>query len=116
MEKLIAYCGLDCGKCPAFIATQKDDKEGLAKTAAQWAEQFKVEVKPEDVVCDGCITPSPKKASYCNMCEIRSCCVEKELENCALCSEYACEKLTEFFEHAPEAEEGLKEQRKAKSV
>jgi thiamine biosynthesis protein ThiC len=107
VEKLIACCGLDCGQCPAYIATQKDDQEGLAKTAAQWTEQFKVEVKPEDVICDGCTTPSPKKASYCNMCEIRSCCIGKELENCAICSDYACEKLEKFFKHAPKAREGL---------
>lgn len=52
-ENLIAYCGLDCGNCPAFIATQKNDQEGLAKTATSWKAQFNVDVKPEDVVCDG---------------------------------------------------------------
>jgi len=107
MEKLIAYCGLDCCQCPAYIATRKGDQAGLAKTAAKWSQQFNMEIKPEDVICDGCTTPSPKKSSYCNMCEIRTCCIGKELENCAACSEYACEKLVKFFEHAPEAKEGL---------
>jgi hypothetical protein len=28
MDKMIAFCGLTCTECPAFIATQKnDDKE-----------------------------------------------------------------------------------------
>lgn len=112
LAKLIAYCGLDCGKCPAYIATQKNDKKGLAKTAAQWAEQFKVSVKPEDVVCDGCATPSDKKASYCSMCEIRACCLEKGKENCALCGEYICEKLEKFFKEAPQAKENLEKIKK----
>ncbi|MCK4356498.1 DUF3795 domain-containing protein [Candidatus Bipolaricaulota bacterium] len=25
MEKMIAYCGLICTNCPAYIATQKND-------------------------------------------------------------------------------------------
>jgi len=33
--------------------------------------------------------------------------IEEGLENCAACSEYTCEKLEKFFEHAPEAKEGL---------
>jgi len=111
MEKLIACCGLDCCQCPAYVATQKDDKEGLAKTAAEWAKMFKMEIKPEDVICEGCTTPSPKKATYCGMCKIRLCCLGKELENCASCAEYACGKLKEFFKGAPEAKEGLEKVR-----
>lgn len=108
-ENLVAYCGLDCSKCPAYIATQKDDQEGLAKTAADWSARFNVDVKPADVVCDGCATPSPKKASYCNICEIRNCAIEKVVQTCASCKEYICEKLANFFKQAPEAKKGLEE-------
>lgn len=106
-DKLMAYCGLNCGKCSAYIATQNNDKEGLAKTAAQWSERFKVKIKPADVICDGCATSGKRKASYCAMCEIRICCVEKGKKNCALCGEYICEKLGKFFKQAPEAKENL---------
>ena len=114
MEKLIAYCGLDCCQCPAYIATQKDDQEGLAKTAAQWAEKFKVEVKPKDVICDGCATPSPRKASYCNICEVRLCCIGKAVDTCASCAEYICGKLKEVFKQAPQAKENLEKIRNQK--
>jgi len=107
MAKLIAYCGLDCAQCPAYIATQKNDKEGLAKTAAQWSKQFKVTVKPEGVICDGCTSPSNRKISHCAICEIRTCCVGKGKENCAFCTEYICEKLEKFFKEAPQAKENL---------
>lgn len=25
MDKMIAFCGIVCSECPAFVATQKDD-------------------------------------------------------------------------------------------
>jgi hypothetical protein len=33
MAKIQAYCGLDCGECEAYIATQINDRAGLEKTA-----------------------------------------------------------------------------------
>jgi len=114
MAELIAYCGLDCSQCPAYIATQKDDKKGLAKTAAAWSKQFGIKIKPEEVVCDGCATPSKQKSSYCAMCEIRLCCIGKGKDNCALCEEYICKKLEKFFKEAPEAKKGLEKIRKKK--
>lgn len=108
MARIIVYCGLDCGKCPAYIATQNNDKKALAKTAAEWSKEFNQEIKPDDIVCDGCVGDG-RKSSYCSVCEIRACCIEKEKDNCALCQEYICEKLKKFFEQAPQAKENLEE-------
>lgn len=109
MAKLIAYCGLDCSGCPAYMATQESDQEGLEKTAAEWSKQFGMEMKPEEIICDGCATPSERKTSYCSTCEIRVCCIEKGKENCGSCEEYMCAKLDQFLKQAPEAKEGLEE-------
>ena len=38
MKKMIAYCGLDCEKCDAYIATINDNQELRKKTAKLWAE------------------------------------------------------------------------------
>ena len=38
MKKMIAYCGLDCEKCDAYIATINDDQKLRKKTAKLWAE------------------------------------------------------------------------------
>jgi Protein of unknown function (DUF3795) len=27
MEEMIAFCGLNCAECPAFLATQENDDE-----------------------------------------------------------------------------------------
>jgi len=40
-------------------------------------------------------------------CEIRKCAKAKGIENCAHCSEYACEKLEKFFATGPEAKAQL---------
>lgn len=109
MARIIAYCGLNCSKCPAYLAAQKNDKKALAKTAAEWSKKFGQEIKPGEIICDGCVGEVGRKASYCSVCEIRACCIERDKENCALCEEYICKKLEEIFKQAPEAKEKLEE-------
>jgi hypothetical protein len=112
MEKMIAVCGLVCSDCPAFIATQKDDNEERRKVAEMWYKEYKVDVKPEEINCDGCIADSERLFRYTGICEIRKCGLEKKVKNCAYCDEYACEKLTEYFKMAPVAKTNLDEIRK----
>ena len=38
MEKMIAYCGLVCSDCGAFIATQKNDDKMRAEVAIYGTE------------------------------------------------------------------------------
>ncbi len=106
MSKMIAYCGLDCSNCPTFLATQNDDDVAREKTAALYAEKFGLNLPKEEINCDGCLSASGKKIGYCRVCEIRSCCLERGLENCAHC-EQPCEKLVRFHQFSPEARAGL---------
>lgn len=103
MEKMIAYCGLVCTECPAYIATQNDDQEALKKVAKQWSKEFNASFAPEDCICDGCLSSTGRLSSYCHECKIRACGVEKKVRNCAHCTEYACQELETFFGFAPEA-------------
>ena len=109
MDKLISYCGLVCSTCPAFIATRDNDDAKRKQTAEEWSKQFKSEIKPEDINCRGCVTTVGKLFQYCTVCEIRKCGVEKKIENCAGCPDYACEKLSAFFAMAPDAKKNLDE-------
>jgi len=104
---MISCCGLDCSKCEAYLATQADDDNKRAETAKQWTARYKVDIKPEHINCDGCRAEG-KKFFYCSdICELRKCCLEKNIDNCAVCDEYACGKLEKFFEQAPQTREAL---------
>ena len=106
MEKMIAFCGLICTECPAFLATKDDDNDARRKTAEMWSSQYGLELKPEDINCDGCLS-SGRLWNHCNICEIRKCGQQKGLENCAHCDEYACEKLDNFFKVVPHSKTTL---------
>jgi len=112
MNKIIAFCGLTCTECLAFIATQKDDDKEREKVAKVWSKEFKRKIKPEEINCDGCLEESGRLFNYCKVCIIRECGKEKVVENCAYCDDYACEKLTKFFDIAAEAKTALVEIRK----
>ena len=115
MERIIAYCGLVCDECPAYLATQADDDQARAKIAAEWSEGLGATMKPEDINCDGCLGAGGRKVGYFSMCEIRACAVERSVENCAHCSDYACESLKGFLKGAPAAQallDGMREARR----
>ena len=112
MDKIIAYCGLNCSECPAYVATQSGDPAALERVAAQWREAFNMpDLTAESVICDGCL-PSEvggRLSGYCATCAIRACAVERGVVNCAHCVGFACDKLTAFWVHAPEAQATLEQ-------
>ena len=104
---MIACCGLDCSECEGFLTTQADDDVKRAEIAKQWSARYNADIKPEHINCDGCRSGG-RKFFYCSdICELRKCCIEKDLANCAACDMYACDKLKGFFEVAPEARMAL---------
>ena len=114
MNKVLAYCGLDCGGCGAYLATKNNDDAQRVKTAEEWSKQFGYVLKPEDINCGGCTAKDELNFQYCTLCEIRKCGQEKKVKNCAYCSDYACEKLEKFFTKAPGAKANLEAIKKAK--
>ena len=113
MDKMIAFCGLVCTECPAYLATQANDENKAKETAEMWSRQFHTEVKVEDVWCDGCLVKG-KKCAHCAECEIRACGRGKNLSNCSECDEFACELLEGFFKMVPEARKVLEDLRAAR--
>lgn len=107
MDKIIVYCGLDCAKCPAYIATQEEDEEEIKRIAKEWSGES-MSFKLEDIYCDGC-NMEGRIFSWCNECDIRNCCMEKQYENCAYCEEYICDNLKKCFERSPSAKQNLEE-------
>jgi hypothetical protein len=107
MNNMMAYCGLDCSKCPAYVATQKNDMEELKKVAKQWSKE-NLQFKEKDIMCDGCFSET-QVFSWCNECEIRACCRGKELGNCGFCEDYPCELLNNVFDNDISAKRRLDE-------
>jgi hypothetical protein len=109
-QKMIVYCGLDCGQCPTYVATQSGEREELEKVAAMWREQFNApEITADSIVCEGCLVAEGGRiAGYCSICEVRACARARGLETCAPCAEYVgCGKLAAFHQHSPEAKATL---------
>ncbi|OHD10241.1 MAG: hypothetical protein A2086_00575 [Spirochaetes bacterium GWD1_27_9] len=107
MKDIIGFCGINCSKCPAFVATQKNDDAEREKVSEMWSKQFNVSIKKEDINCNGCIVDSPNLFSHCKVCEIRKCGKSKGIENCGYCDSFACEKLTAFMDMVPDAKNNL---------
>jgi hypothetical protein len=114
---IIAYCGLDCTKCPTYIATKTGDRELQEKTAREWSEQFAAytgrnDLRAEEMICDGCTAAEERVFLGCRVCGMRACARKQNFTTCAECGRFeSCESLNGFFTQAPEAKarlEGLR--------
>ena len=104
MDRMVAYCGLVCTECEAYLATQANDQAALEQMAQKAREEYGMpDATAEGVRCDGCLPAEGHKCGYCAHCQVRACAIERGLANCAHCDDYVCEKLEAFFGMAPGA-------------
>ncbi len=109
MNKLIAYCGLNCEKCDARIATLTNDDALREKTAKAWSEMNHCEILPETINCNGCRTDGVKFAYCASMCPIKKCAGAKGLETCGSCPDMEkCDKVAMIIGNNEEARANLK--------
>jgi hypothetical protein len=113
---MIAYCGLSCEGCPIHLATLEQDisrqLEMRISITRLLAESYCMNLGPEDINdCDGCRADTGRLFSGCLNCEIRKCAGQRNLDSCAFCGEYICDKLKEMFRHEPGAQIRLEELR-----
>lgn len=94
MKKMIAYCGLDCEKCDAYLATIHDDQALREKTAKLWAELNSAPILPEHINCQGCRAEGIKTVFCDRLCSVRKCALKKSVATCGDCPDIAaCEML-----------------------
>lgn len=109
MRKMIAYCGLDCEKCDAYLATINDDQALREKTAKAWTELNQVPILPEHINCQGCRTEGIKTVFCDSLCEIRQCALKKGVETCGDCPDMeTCQIVGAIIANNREALNNLK--------
>ena len=109
MKDMIAYCGLDCEACEAYIATKNDDDELRRKVAKHWSELNNVEITPEMINCEGCRVDGVKTVYCDSLCEIRQCAMKRKYETCGDCTELErCGKVAVVISNNEEARKNLK--------
>ena len=108
MNKFIAYCGLDCEKCEARIATVNNDIQLREKVAELWTELNGVKITADMIYCSGCRIDG-EKTPYCEaLCPIRQCALSKSVETCGSCIDMeTCEKLSAIVTNNPDTLKNL---------
>ena len=110
MRQMIAYCGLDCEKCDAFIATKNNDQALREKTAKLWAELNNAPILPEHINCEGCRMDGVKTVFCSQLCAIRQCAIKKGVTTCGDCPDMAdCPTLATVTANSREALKNLTE-------
>ena len=106
---MIGYCGLDCEKCDAYIATKNNDDALREKTAKLWSELNHATILPEHINCTGCRADGIK-TFYCeNLCAVRKCALQKGFATCGDCPEMEkCPTLGVITANNPDALKNLK--------
>lgn len=109
MKDLIGYCGLDCEKCDAYIATINDDQALREKTAKLWSKLNNAPILPEHINCEGCRMNGVKTVFCDSLCGIRKCALNKCVSTCGDCSELeTCPTVRGILENNPSALKNLK--------
>lgn len=107
MQEILAFCGLTCTECPAYLATQNDNDEERRGVAETWSQQYNSDINPEDINCDGCHPGHTQYFHHCSECDIPARGVAREVENCAYCDDYFCDGLERFLGLVPAAQTRL---------
>ena len=108
MKTMIAFCGLDCEKCDAYLATIHDDQALREKTAKLWSELNHVTILPEHINCEGCRMDGAKTFFCSNLCQVRQCALGKGFTTCGNCPDKdTCPIVGAIWQYTPQAKDNL---------
>lgn len=85
LTKELSYCGFNCELCPIYNATIKENDAEIKMFL-----NLKDDDNPKDFYCKGCTVSNGKHLGFC---EIKKCAGKEELNTCAFCSNFPCNKL-----------------------
>jgi len=103
--QLVSACGLYCGSCSIYLATQENDTEKLLQYALVLNQPL------NETLCDGC--RAERKSAHCSkMCLFIKCTFEKGIGFCGACPDFPCNKLKDFQSKMPHRIEILESQKR----
>ncbi|MBS3782594.1 MAG: DUF3795 domain-containing protein [Candidatus Thermoplasmatota archaeon] len=105
---IITRCGYRCDLCLAYKENIENEKDRKIISNG-WFKYFGFRIPPEEISCDGCLTPAKEKPHLIDDdCPVRECVIDKGIDNCSQCEESSCKKFEsrvvnkEDFEDIPE--------------
>jgi hypothetical protein len=106
---LVSACGLYCGSCGIYLATQENDSEKIVQYAMVLNQSY------DETLCDGC--GSERKSLHCSkICTFIDCKYQKGVSYCADCNEFPCQALIEFKSKMPHRAEIIEAQKRVKEI
>lgn len=104
-QEILTKCGYRCDLCLAF-KPNVEAKDRRKELSDGWYAIYGFRIQPDEIVCDGCV--SCENPSLIDKgCPVRSCVLEKGLNNCAYCDDYPCEDLQQIIVNRSAIEEKL---------
>lgn len=93
---LLAPCGLYCGTCQMYQATETDNLEWLERMRKFLSKlfPFAATATTDDLLCDGC--RSGRIGIFCRECAIRDCTEQKGYQGCGECNDFPCIHINQF--------------------
>lgn len=93
-EEIITRCGYRCDLCLAYQPNIEKNPENPKILSDGWYQYFGFRIEPDNLHCDGCMSSNKNDINLIDKeCPVRPCVIEKELNNCANCENYICNKL-----------------------
>ena len=89
---LVAVCGLYCGACGVYLASQEDPVR-LERLAAKLGQSV------EETRCQGC--RSDARSQHCQSCEFTACAASRGHFVCSECKDYPCAPFVQFQTACP---------------
>jgi hypothetical protein len=108
-KDLVSVCGLYCGACGIYLATQENDSEKLLQYAVVLNQTI------EETLCDGC--GAIRKSLHCSkICIFIYCKRQKRVDFCNECKEFPCKALNEFKSKMPHRIKIIESQNRMKEI
>jgi hypothetical protein len=101
LREMTAPCGLDCFNCCHYLA---NDNEELRKQIQEGIFTAGYKLSAEEAVCKGCRRESGlipvRRIHGLEPCKVFKCVSSKDIESCADCSDFPCDKLHPWADRA----------------